>query len=92
MKIAERLKSKGHLVVCHDFKARPAGLSQISSVYAAAKGADAIALMNDEPPYRRIDWKRVVRSSPQAKIFAASPELCRNIPSALEVALLGGRR
>ena len=73
LRIAQALKAKGHPVIGHDplLKSLP-GLKIAESIYEAARGARCIALMSDSKEYQQIDWERLRRFAPQAKVFETS--------------------
>jgi UDPglucose 6-dehydrogenase len=73
LRIAQALKAKGHRVIGHDpMMKRVPGLEVLDSIYEAASGAQCIVLMSDAKEYRNIDWIRLRRLSPLAKIVEAA--------------------
>ncbi len=73
LRIAQALKAKGHRVIGHDpMMKRAPGLKVVDSIYEAASGARCIVLMSDAKEYRNIDWTRLRRLAPLAKIVEAA--------------------
>lgn len=92
LRIAQRLVALGHAVVAHDPKVKTAeGIRVASTPYAAAKNAVIIAVLNDEPLYRVLDWRRVTRlAAPRAKAYACAASIGRFAAARLETFTLGG--
>ncbi len=92
LRIAQRLVALGHAVVAHDPKVKTVkGIRIASTPYAAAKNAVIIAVLNDEPLYRVLDWRRVTRlAAPRAKAYACAASIGRFTAARLETFTLGG--
>ena len=92
VRVATALESRGHPVVGHDPRiSRVDGLNIASTPYASAKAARCIVVLNDEPEYRRIDWRRVARLAPDAKAIVVCDALASTISGALVTTVLGAR-
>ena len=91
LRIAEGLAALGHPVVAHDPKVKAVkGMRMVSTPSAAVRGAVVVALLNDEPVYRALDWRRIARiAALGAKIYACSPEIGRTASTQMETLILG---
>ena len=92
LRIAEGLAALGHPVVAHDPKVKAVkGMRMVSTPSAAVRGAVAVALLNDEPVYRALDWRRIARiAAPGARVYASSPGIGLTASTQMETFNLGG--
>jgi len=92
LRIAEGLVELGHPVVAHDPKVKAVKLVRIASTHSAAvRKAAVVVVLNDEPVYRALDWRRIARiAAPGAKVYACSAEIGRVAASQMETTMLGG--
>lgn len=92
MRIAQRLTKLGHAVIAHDPKVKRAKEVRVASTpYAAAKNAAVIAVLNDEPAYRTLDWKRVAQlAAPGVNVYACSASIGRVASVQMRTLTLGG--
>ena len=92
LRIAQGLVELGHTVIAHDPKVKSVKEVRVTSTpYAAAKNAAVIAVLNDEPIYRGLDWKRVAHlAASGAKAYACSASISRIAAARLETFTLGG--
>jgi UDPglucose 6-dehydrogenase len=92
LRIAEGLAALGHSVVAHDPKVKAVkGVRMVSTASAAVRGAVVVALLNDEPVYRALDWGRIARiAAPGAKVYASSPGIGLTASTQMGTFILGG--
>ena len=92
LRIAVGLAELGHPVVAHDPKVKVAkGLRMASTPSAAVRDAAVVVVLNDEPVYRALDWRRITRiAAPGAKAYACSAEIGRAVATQMETTILGG--
>ena len=92
LRIAQGLVELGHTVIAHDPKVKGVkGVRVASTPYAAAKNAAVIAVLNDEPLYRALDWKRVASlAASGVQAYACSASISRLVAARLETFTLGG--
>ena len=92
LRIAVGLAELGHPVVAHDPKVKVAkGLRMASTPSAAVRDAAVVVVLNDEPVYRALDWRRIARTAaPGAKVYASSPGIGRAAATQMETFILGG--
>jgi UDPglucose 6-dehydrogenase len=92
LRIAEGLVTLGHPVLAHDPKVKAVkGVLTAGSPYAAARRATVVAMLNDEPVYQGLDWRRIARlAAPGAKVYASSPGIGLKAPSQMGTFILGG--
>ena len=92
LRIAEGLAELGHPVVAHDPNVKAVkGMRMASTPSAAVRGAAVVAVLNDEPVYRALDWRRIARTAaPGAKVYASSPGIGRAAATQMETFILGG--
>ena len=91
LRIAEGLAELGHPVVAHDPKVKVAkGVRMASTPSVAVRDAAVVAVLNNEPVYRALDWRRIARiAALGAKIYACSPEIGRTASTQMETLILG---
>jgi len=91
LRIGAGLAELGHPVVAHDPKVKAVkGIRLASTPTAAARGASVVAVLNDEPAYSALDWRRIAKlAARRAKVYACSPEICRAAANQMETTLLG---
>ena len=90
VRVASALSGRGYDVAGYDPRvARIEGLRIEATPYAAVKGALCIAVLNDEPEFRRIDWHRVARVAPAARAIVVSDALASAISGVLPTSVLG---
>lgn len=91
LRIAQGLAALGHTVIAHDPKVK--GVKEVrvaSSPYAAAKNAGVIAVLNDEPFYRALDWKRLASlAASGANVYACSASIGRATSAQMKTFTLG---
>ena len=92
LRIAEGLVELGYTVVTHDPKVKSAkGVRVAGTPYAAAKNVAVIAVLNDEPLYRALDWKRVASlAASGAKAYACSAPIGQLAAAQMQTFTLGG--
>jgi UDPglucose 6-dehydrogenase len=92
LRIAEGLVTLGHPVLAHDPKLKSAkGVRVAGTPYAAAKNVAVIAVLNDEPLYRALDWKRVASLAVSgAKAYACSAPIGQLAAAQMQTFTLGG--
>ena len=92
LRIAEGLVELGYTVVAHDPKVKSAkGVRVAGTPYAAAKNVAVIAVLNDEPLYRALDWKRVASlAASGAKAYACSASIGQLTAAQMQTFTLGG--
>ena len=92
LRIAEGLVELGYTVVTHDPKVKSAkGVRVAGTPYAAAKTVAVIAVLNDEPLYRALDWKRVASlAASGAKAYACSAPIGQLAAAQMQTFTLGG--
>ena len=92
LRIAQGLVELGHTVIAHDPKARNVKEVRVASTpYAAAKNAAVIAVLNDEPIYRGLDWKRVASlAASGAQAYACSASIGQAASAQMRTFTLGG--
>jgi UDPglucose 6-dehydrogenase len=92
LRIAEGLAELGHPVVAHDPKVKVAkGVRMASTPSVAVRDAAVVVVLNDEPVYRALDWRRIARiAAPGAKAYACSAEIGRAVATQMETTILGG--
>ena len=92
LRIAVGLAELGHPVVAHDPKVKAVkGVRMASTPSVAVRDAAVVVVLNDEPVYRALDWRRIARiASPGAKVFACSSEIGRAAATQMETTILGG--
>ena len=92
LRIAEGLVALGHPVLAHDPKLKSAkGVRVAGTPYAAAKNVAVIAVLNDEPLYRALDWKRVASlAASGAKAYACSAPIGQLAAAQMQTFTLGG--
>ena len=92
LRIAEGLVELGYTVVAHDPKVKRAkGVRVAGTPYAAAKNVAVIAVLNDEPLYRALDWKRVASlAASGAKAYACSAPIGQRAAVKMQTFTLGG--
>lgn len=91
LRIAAGLSELGHPVLAHDPKVKEVkGMRLASTPTDAVRGAVVVAVLNDEPVYRALDWRRIAGLAARgAKVYACSPEIGRAASNQLETTLLG---
>ena len=91
LRIAEGLAAFGHPVVAHDPKVKAVkGVRMVSTPSAAVRGAVVVTLLNDEPVYRALDWRRIARiADPGAKVYASSPGIGLKASTQMGTFILG---
>lgn len=92
IRIAQGLVELGHTVIAHDPMVKAAkGIRVTSTPYAAAKNAAVIAVLNDQPPYRALDWKRVASlAASGAQAYACSASIGQAASAQMQTFTLGG--
>ena len=92
LRIAVGLAELGHPVVAHDPKVKIVkGLRMASTPSVAVRDASVIVVLNDEPVYRALDWRRTAGLAARgAKVYACSPEIGRTASTHMETFILGG--
>jgi UDPglucose 6-dehydrogenase len=92
LRIVEGLAALGHPLRAHDPKVKAVkGVLTVGSPYAAARRATVVAMLNDEPVYQGLDWRRIARlAAPGAKVFASSPGIGLKAPTQMGTFILGG--
>ena len=92
LRIAEGLVELGYTVVAHDPKVKSVkGVRVAGTPYAAAKNVAVIAVLNDEPLYRALDWKRVASlAASGAKAYACSASIGQLTAAQMQTFTLGG--
>ena len=92
LRIAECLAELGHPVVVHDPKVKAVkGVRMASTTSVAVRDAAVVVVLNDEPVYRALDWRRIARiAAPGAKAYACSSEIGRAAATQMETTILGG--
>jgi UDPglucose 6-dehydrogenase len=92
LRIAEGLAELGHPVVAHDPKVKVAkGVRMASTPSVAVRDAAVVAVLNDEPVYRALDWRRIARTAaPGAKVYASSPGIGHAASTQMGTSILGG--
>ena len=92
LRIAEGLAALGHPVVAHDPKVKAVkGVRMVSTPSAAVRGAVVVTLLNDEPVYRALDWRRIARiAAPGAKVYASSSGIGLAASTKMGTSILGG--
>lgn len=91
LRIAQGLAKRGHAVMAHDPKARNVKEVRVASTpYAAAKNAAVIAVLNDEPLYRALDWKLVASlAASGAQAYACSASIGQAASAQMQTFTLG---
>jgi len=92
LRIAEGLAALGHPLQAHDPKVKAVkGLRMASTPSAAVRGASVVVVLNDEPVYRALDWRRIARiAAPGAKVYASSPGIGLTASPQMGTFILGG--
>ena len=92
LRIAVGLAELGHPVVAHDPKVKIVkGLRMASTPSVAVRDVAVVVVLNDEPVYRALDWRRIARTAaPGAKVYACSSEIGRAAATQMETTILGG--
>ena len=92
LRIAAGLSELGHPVSAHDPKVKEVkGMRLASTASVAVRGASVVAVLNDEPIYRALDWRRITRiAAPRAKAYACSSVIGRAAATQMETTILGG--
>lgn len=92
LRIARGLAALGHTVIAHDPKVKSVREVRVASTpYEAAKNAAVIAVLNDEPISRALDWKRLASlAASGANAYACSASISRLAAARLETFTLGG--
>ena len=92
LRIAEGLAALGHPLRAHDPKVKAVkGLRMASTPSAAVRGASVVVVLNDEPVYRALDWRRIARiAAPGAKVYASSPGIGLTASPQMGTFILGG--
>jgi UDPglucose 6-dehydrogenase len=92
LRIAEGLVELGYTLVAHDPKVKSVkGVRVAGTPYAAAKNVAVIAVLNDEPLYRALDWKRVASlAASGAKAYACSAPIGQRAAAKMQTFTLGG--
>ena len=90
--IAAGLSELGHPVSAHDPKVKEVkGMRLASTASVAVRGASVVAVLNDEPIYRALDWRRITRiAAPRAKVYASSPRIGHAASTQMGTSVLGG--
>jgi len=93
LRIVAGLSELGHPVSAHDPKVKAVkGVRLASTPSAAIRGASVVAVLNDEPVYRALDWRRIARiAAPGAKVYACSAEIGRAAGAKMETFTLGAK-
>lgn len=93
LRIAAGLSELGHPVSAHDPKLKEViGMRLASTPTDAVRGASVIAVLNDEPVYRALDWKRMADLAARgAKVYACSPEIVREASNQMGTSILGSK-
>ena len=90
VRIARALAGRGHAVVGWDPRVGQVdGVPTRSGPYAAAEGAKCIAVLNDEPEFRKLDWRRVALKAPGAKAVVVNYGLRSIVSKAMPTTVLG---
>lgn len=92
LRIAVGLAELGHPVVAHDPKVKTVkGLRMASTPSVAVRDASVVVVLNDEPVYRALDWRRIARTAaPGAKAYASSPGIGHAASTQMGISVLGG--
>jgi UDPglucose 6-dehydrogenase len=92
LRIAAGLSELGHPVSAHDPKVKEVkGMRLASTASVAVRGASVVAVLNDEPIYRALDWRRITRiAAPRAKVYASSPRIGHAASTQMGTSVLGG--
>ncbi len=92
LRIAECLAELGHPVVVHDPKVKAVkGVRMASTTSVAVRDAAVVVVLNDEPVYRALDWRRIARiAAPGAKVYASSPGIGHAASTQMGISVLGG--
>ena len=92
LRIAEGLAELGHPLVAHDPKVKAVkGVRMASTPSVAVRDAAVVVVLNDEPVYRALDWRRIARTAaPGAKVYACSSVIGRAAAAEMETTILGG--
>lgn len=93
LRIAAGLSELGHPVSAHDPKVKEVrGMRLASTPTDAVRGASVVAVLNDEPVYRALDWRRIAGlAAPGAKVYACSTEIGREASNQMGTSILGGK-
>ena len=92
LRIAECLAELGHPVVAHDPKVKAVkGVRMASTPSVAVRDAAVVVVLNDEPVYRALDWRRIARiAAPGAKVYASLPGIGHAASTQMGISVLGG--
>lgn len=93
LRIAAGLSELGHPVLAHDPKVKEVkGMRLASTPTDAVRGAAVVAVLNDEPVYRALDWRRIAGLAVRgAKVYACSPEIVREASNQMGTSILGSK-
>jgi UDPglucose 6-dehydrogenase len=93
LRIAAGLSDLGHPVLAHDPKVKEVkGMRLASTLTDAVRGAAVVAVLNDEPVYRALDWRRIAGLAARgAKVYACSPEIVREASNQMGTSILGSK-
>jgi len=91
LRIVAGLSELGHPVLAHDPKVKEVkGMRLASTPTDAIRGASVVAVLNDEPVYRALDWRRIAGLAARgAKVYACSPEISHAASNQMETIHLG---
>ena len=92
LRIAVGLAELGHPVLAHDPKLKIVkGLRMASSPSVAVRDVAVVVVLNDEPVYRALDWRRIARiAAPGAKVYASSSGIGLAASTKMGTSILGG--
>jgi len=92
LRIAVGLAELGHPVLAHDPKLKIVkGLRMASSPSVAVRDVSVVVVLNDEPFYRALDWRRIARiAAPGAKVYASSSGIGLAASTKMGTSILGG--
>ncbi len=92
LRIAVGLAELGHPVVAHDPKVKIVkGLRMASTPSVAVRDVTVVVVLNDEPVYRALDWRRIAKiAAPGAKVYASSSVIGLAASTQMGTSILGG--
>ncbi len=93
LRIAAGLSELGHPVLAYDPKVKEVkGMRLARTPTDATRGASVVAVLNDEPAYRALDWRRIAGLAARgAKVYACSPEIGRAASNQMGTSILGSK-
>ena len=91
LRIAAGLSELGHPVLAHDPKVKEVkGIRLASTPFATVRGASVVAVLNDEPLYRALDWMRIAQLAARgAKVYATAPGIRLAASTQMGTSILG---